>query len=302
MLTTVTTMQTTNAAAVIKMKIDVDGRCMDCMFRTFERLMDRFQLNETDRQRFFQFYNVTMAKGMGLTMPQIHRELNREFFRITRIADPYADEKLKSNLIALKIYEDFRPKVIKSQDPFDMALRLSIAGNIMDYGPNAAFDIQQTIEQVMQSQFAIDHTTELKTRLKNAKQVLYLGDSTGEIVFDKLFIEMIMHNNLTFAVRGTTVLNDATIQDAEQIGMDQVADVISNGYDAASTVLKECSQEFLDIYQSADVIISKGQGNLEGLIEEQDPRIFYLLMVKCDVIAELLNVPTGSFVVYNSKL
>ena len=88
MLTTVTTMQTTNTAAVIKMKMDVDGRCMDCMFRTFERLMDRFQLNETDRQRFFQFYNVTMAKGMGLTMPQIHRELNREFFRITKIEDP----------------------------------------------------------------------------------------------------------------------------------------------------------------------------------------------------------------------
>jgi len=298
----VTTMQTTNTTVGIKMKFEVDGRCMDCMFRTFERLMDRFQLNETDRQRFFQFYNVTMAKGMGLTMPQIHRELNREFFRITKIEDPYVDEKLKSNLIALKIYDDFRPKVIKSQDPFDMALRLSIAGNIMDYGPNAAFDIQQTIEHVMQSQFAINHSLELKARLKNAKRVLYLGDNTGEIVFDKLFIEMIMHNNLTFAVRGSAVLNDATIQDAEQIGMDQVADVITNGYDAASTVLKECSQEFLDIYQSADVIISKGQGNLEGLIEEQDPRIFYLLMVKCDVIAELMQVPTGSFVVYNSKL
>jgi hypothetical protein len=155
------------------MKIDVDGRCMDCMFRTFERLMDRFQLNETDRQRFFQFYNVTMAKGMGLTMPQIHRELNREFFRITKIADPYADEKLKSNLIALKIYEDFRPKVIKSQNPFDMALRISIAGNIMDYGPNAVFDVQQTIEHVMQSQFAIDHSSELKARLKNAKRLIF---------------------------------------------------------------------------------------------------------------------------------
>ena len=300
MLTTVTTMQTTNTTAVIKM--DVDGRCMDCMFRTFERLMDRFQLNETDRQRFFQFYNVTMAKGMGLTMPQIHRELNREFFRITKIEDPYVDEKLKSNLIASRIYDDWRLKVIKSEDPFHMALRLSIAGNIMDYGPNAVFDIQQTIEHVMQSQFAIDHSSELKARLKNAKRVLYLGDNTGEIVFDKLFIEMIMHDNLAYVVRGSAVLNDATLQDAEQIGMDQVADVITSGYDAASTVLKESSQEFLDMYQSADVIISKGQGNLEGLIEEQDPRIFYLLMVKCDVIAEMLNVPTGSFVVYNSKL
>ena len=302
MLTTVTTMQTTNTAADIRMKIDVDGRCMDCMFRTFERLMDRFQLNETDRQSFFQFYNVTMARGYGLTMPQIHRELNREFFRITRIVDPYVEEKLKNNLIAMKIYDDWRLKVIKSDNPFQMALRLSIAANIMDYGPNAEFDIQQTIERVMQSQFAIDHSLELKARLKNAKRVLYLGDNAGEIVFDKLFIEMIMHDNLTYVVRGSAVLNDATLQDAEQIGMDQIADVISNGYDAASTVLKECSQEFLDLYQSADVIISKGQGNLEGLIDENDPRLFFLLMVKCDVVAEMLQVPTGNFVVYNSKL
>lgn len=302
MLTTVTTMQTTNTTADIRMKIDVDGRCMDCMFRTFERLMDRFQLNETDRQSFFQFYNVTMACGYGLTMPQIHRELNRELFRITRIVDPYVEEKLKNNLIAMKIYDDWRLKVIKSDNPFQMALRLSIAGNIMDYGPNAEFDIQQTIERVMQSQFAIDHSLELKARIKNAKRVLYLGDNAGEIVFDKLFIEMIMHDNLTYVVRGSAVLNDATPQDADQIGMDQVADVISNGYDAASTVLKECSQEFVNLFQSADVIISKGQGNLEGLIDENDPRVFYLLMVKCDVIAELLQVPTGSFVVYNSKL
>ena len=302
MLTTVTTMQTTNTTADIRMKIDVDGRCMDCMFRTFERLMDRFQLNETDRQSFFQFYNVTMARGYGLTMPQIHRELNREFFRITRIVDPYVEEKLKNNLIAMKIYDDWRLKVIKLDNPFQMALRLSIAGNIMDYGPNAEFDIQQTIERVMQSQFAIDHSLELKARIKNAKRVLYLGDNAGEIVFDKLFIEMIMHDNLTYVVRGSAVLNDATLQDAEQIGMDQIADVISNGYDAASTVLKECSQEFLDLYQSADVIISKGQGNLEGLIDENDPRLFFLLMVKCDVVAEMLQVPTGNFVVYNSKL
>lgn len=295
-------MQTTNITVGIKKRIDVDGRCMDCMFQTFERLMGKFQLSEVDRQRFFQFYNLTMAKGMGMTMPQIHRELNREFFRITGIADPYTGEKLKSNLIAMKIYDDWRLKVIKSEDPFQMALRLSIAGNIMDYGPNAQFDIQQTVEHVMQSQFAIDHSAELKARLKNAKRVLYLGDNAGEIVFDKLFIEMIMHNHMTYAVRGYAVLNDVTLQDAEQIGMDQVADIISNGYDAASTVLHECSQQFLDNYQSADIIISKGQGNLEGLIDENDPRIFYLLMVKCDVIAELLDVPTGSFVVYNHQL
>lgn len=295
-------MQTTNTAVVIKRKFEVDGRCMDCMFRTFERLMDKFQVNNVDRQTFFQFYNETMAQGAGLTMPQIHRELNNEFCKLTGVKDPFSEEKLKSNLITMQLYDELRTQVIKSHDPFNMALRLSIAGNIMDYGPNATFDIHQTIQQVLESDFAIDHATELKQRIKSAKKVLYLGDNAGEIVFDKLFIEMIMHHHLTYAVRGSAVLNDVTMQDAEQVEMDLVADVISNGYDASSTVLSECSPEFMNVYRSADVIISKGQGNLEGLIDEDDPRLFFLLMVKCEVIAELLDVPKGSFVVYNRSL
>jgi damage-control phosphatase, subfamily I len=295
-------MQTTNTAAAIKRKFEVDGRCMDCMFQTFERLMEKYQVSNVNRQTFFQFYNETMAGGGGLTMPQLHRELNKEFCKLTAVNDPFEEEKLKSNLITMQLYNELRTKVIKSNDPFNMALRLSIAGNIMDYGPSAEFDIYQTIQQVLESDFAIDHAAELKQKLKTAKRVLYLGDNAGEIVFDKLFIEMIMHHHLTYAVRGSAVLNDVTMQDAEQVEMDLVADVISNGFDAASTVLSECSPEFMEVYHSADLIISKGQGNLEGLINEDDPRIFFLLMVKCEVIAELLDVPKGSFVVYNRSL
>jgi len=130
---------------------------------------------------------------------------------------------------------------------------------------------------------------------------LYLGDNAGEIVFDKIFIETIMHNNLTYVVRGASILNDATLEDAKNTGMDLAADVFSNGYGAPSTILRKCSREFQKVFQEADLIISKGQGNLEGLITHHDPRIFFLLMVKCDVIADLLQVQKGDFVVYNQN-
>jgi hypothetical protein len=169
----------------------------------------------------------------------------------------------------------------------------------MDYGANQVFDVHKTITKVLSSDFAIDHSIILKQRIKEAKRILYLGDNAGEIVFDKLFIETIMHPDLVFAVKDAPVLNDVTIQDAKEVGMYEVADVISNGYDASSTLLEKCSKEFLDVYRSADLIISKGQGNLEGLIDEKDPRIFFLFMVKCDVIAERVGVEKGSFVVYN---
>ena len=110
------------------------------------------------------------------------------------------------------------------------------------------------------------------------------------------------HPNVTFAVRGAPALNDVTLEDAYQVEMDKVARVISNGNDVASTIVKECSSEFQEIFQEADLIISKGQGNLEGLIYQNDPRIFFLLVAKCDVIAQLLGVEKGSFVVYNTQL
>jgi len=295
-------MKITTIAATIKRKYEVDGRCMDCLFRGYDRLIQKFHFSYDDRQQFFAYYNHTIARCGDELMPEIHRELNKEFCRISGIPDPYIEEKKVGNNQALGLSKDWRKKVIASDNPFEMALKLAIAGNIMDYGPGNSFDLEQTIQQVISAKFAIDNSALLKQRVKEAKSILYLGDNAGEIVFDKLFIEILMHPQLTYAVRGGAILNDVTLSDANDVEMDLVADVISNGYDTSSTILDKCSEEFMKIYNKADLIISKGQGNLEGLINENDSRIFFLLMVKCDVMAERLKVDKGNFVVYNQCL
>lgn len=293
-------MTKTDTAADTKLLIDkIDCRCMACHFDSFDRLLSKFSATYDQRQEFFGFFNILMSRGNTISMVQIYSELNREFCRIIGITNPYEKEKVESNSQSLLLYKKLRIKVLESSDPFIMALRLAIAGNIIDYGANASFDIEETIKKVIISDFAIDHSKELIQKIKTSSRILYIGDNAGEIVFDKLLIEMIMHPHMTFAVRGSHVLNDATIEDAKQVGMNLVADVISNGYDAPSTLLSECSDEFMHYYNEADLIISKGQGNYEGLMNENNSRIFHLLMVKCDVIAELLNVNKGSFVVYN---
>jgi hypothetical protein len=129
---------------------------------------------------------------------------------------------------------------------------------------------------------------------------LYLGDNCGEIVFDKLFIETMDHPNVTFAVRGNPVINDATLEDAAQVGLDNVCRVISNGFDAPSTLLEFCSDEFAEAYNNADLVISKGQGNFEGLMESRHPNEFFLLIAKCWPIANLLGVGKNDMVVLKS--
>jgi len=277
----------------------IDPRCSDCLLRTYRRLFDKFNTPAKEQDDFLIYFKELLRVHDFATTPEIQRELSLRFNSIAGVADPFAEEKAESNRLALELYAEWKPKVTASAHPFELALRLSIAGNIMDYGANNSFDIQQTIGFVNSADFAIDHTGLLEQSIRRAKRILYLGDNAGEIVFDKLFLETIGHPDVTFVVRGGIALNDATMQDAESIGMNSVARVISNGFDAPSTVLAECSPEFLTAYHSADLIISKGQGNLEGLINENDPRIFFLLMVKCDLMAEHLGVKKGSFVVFN---
>ena len=277
----------------------VDQRCVPCFLKTYKRLFQKFDVSETQQKVFLEYFYTTIENDGSGFAPIIQRNLNKTFCRILNIDDPFKEEKEESNRLALELYDNCKPKVIESENPFNLALRLAIAGNIMDYGASDSFDIHKTIDRVIASDFAVDNSEMLRQQLLKASKVLYLGDNAGEIVFDRLFIETIMHGNISFAVKGAPVLNDVTMDDSVQVGMHYAADVISNGYDAPSTILERCSREFQEDFRSADLIISKGQGNLEGLLSESDPRIFFLLMVKCDLIAETLGVKKGDFVVFN---
>jgi len=236
-----------------------------------------------------------------MSNPKIATEINR----IAKIklgnANLYAEEKLKANNILLKKYSYWQTIVNQSENPFSTAAKLSVIGNIIDYGAQSVNDnISDQIEFLYKKDLKIDMTAELKNEISKAKSVLYLGDNCGEIVFDKLFIETMKHQNITFVVRGAPVINDVTLEDANQVGMDNICRVISNGFDAPSTLIELCSDEFAAEYNNADLIISKGQGNFEGLMESTHPNIFFLLIAKCDPIAKLLGVNKNDMVV--SKL
>ncbi len=229
--------------------------------------------------------------------PEITRNIIEQLKQHSEVADPFRTEKEESNREMLERYHEFKRMVEVSKDPFDTALRLAIAGNIIDFGPGHDFDIWDTIEEVMTSDFAIDHSQQFKEAIENAGSILYLGDNCGELVLDKLFLETIDHPKVLFAVRDSAVLNDATIMEAVEVGIPEVATLISNGDDAPSTLLHRISPEFRAVYDSADLIISKGMGNYEGLMDENDPRLFFLLMIKCPVIGEKIGAKKGAFVV-----
>lgn len=213
--------------------------------------------------------------------------------------DPFAEIKYANNEMALKLYPSLKERVEQSNDPLHTACQLAACGNIIDLGIHEKFDIDATINKVLNEGFKRDQfnqfISELNQTLKyrNPLEILYLCDNAGEIVFDKLFMEELIRHypmlNITAVVRSIPVLNDATLDDAKMVGLDKVVKVLENGNDQLGTIIERASPEVIDKYEHANIILSKGQANYET-VSHTDPRVYFILKAKCEVIAESLSV------------
>lgn len=228
------------------------------------------------------------------TPPETATFIYQKIKEITGINDPFKKIKEQNIQQVINLYPYLKNLVNNSNDPLLIAIRLAIAGNVIDYGANKSFHLEDEIEKALKQEFAILDYDKFRIQLNNAESILYLGDNAGESVFDKLLIE-ILDKPVTYAVRDEPIINDVTMEDAIKSGIDKVAEIISSGANTPAIILKLCNENFIKRFNKADLIISKGQGNFEGLSEVDRP-VFFLLMAKCQLIAKELNVPEGAIV------
>ena len=219
---------------------------------------------------------------------------------LTGVDDPFAMAKREANDLAMAVVDELGDGLGGFPDPLLAAVKLAIAGNSMDLGIVSEFgDVGDHARRVMETDLAIDDYEMLRSRLVTARDVLVIGDNTGEVVFDRLLMEQMRRVNgcrYTYMVRGRPVINDVTRQDAIDVGIDSVADIADTGSGMPGLVLSACSDEARKRFDSADLVVSKGQGNYESLSDA--PReVFFLLLVKCDVVSREMGVPVGSAVV-----
>lgn len=226
--------------------------------------------------------------------PEISRRVYGIISRKTGNKDPYRNMKQSNTRQALSLLPEMKLLIASSKDRLLTAVKLSIAGNIIDFGANVHFDLKKDINRILSQEFAINHYQQFRKALDKARRILYVADNAGETVFDRLLIEE-LKKPVVYAVREKPIINDALREDALNAGIDEVAKVISSGSDAPGTILQFCSKEFQRIFRSADLVISKGQGNYETLSGEERP-IFFLLKAKCRVIAGELGIEEGGII------
>ncbi len=232
--------------------------------------------------------------SMESTPPEIADHIYKIIADVSGNPDPYQAIKQQNIEKVKSLYPALKQKLSESDNQLEMAVRLAIAGNVIDYGLEKVMDIEQAIEEKLTQDFAIFDFEKFRDKLDKAEFILYLADNSGEAVLDKLLIET-MGKKTVFAVKEKPVINDATLHEAEMAGMSDIAKVISSGSTAPGTLLSLCSPEFMDIFNRAPMIISKGQGNFEALSEVDAP-IFFLLKAKCPVIAKDLDVEVNDII------
>ena len=242
--------------------------------------------------------NFKKGASSNATGSKIHKLIREK----TKCPDPYKNKKILGNQIAENLLPKIK-KILKKDNTLENYVKISILGNILDFGTySISTDIKSLLNENLNNQLIINDVKKLDESLKKHKQLLYLVDNTGEIVFDKLLLEKIKKDydiDITVAVKESPVLNDACTEDALQVGLDKYAKIITIGTDTVGVVYEEISPEFKNIFNNSKFIISKGMGNYEGLTEitfNKNQDVFYLLCSKCKANAIDLNVNVGDMV------
>ncbi|MFQ3573846.1 MAG: ARMT1-like domain-containing protein [Thermodesulfovibrionales bacterium] len=280
---------------------------LDCLPCFVKQILISLKHAGVDETRQFEivaqltdiYKDLDHSRSPAYTTTFLHRKI-----RAILGVDPFYEIKKRFNMIASNVIEDYKGIISEANDRLNTLTRLAIAGNIIDFGIFTSVDIHSTVSKALNEPLTIDRFDDFKRSIQNSEKILYLTDNAGEIVFDKLLIEYLIQlgKDVTVAVKGSEVLNDATFEDARSIGLDKMCKIIDNGSDCVGTILEMTSNEFQEVFETTDMIISKGQGNFETLHDcDEEGKTFFLFQSKCDILSRLLNVKKGAMLLTHSK-
>ena len=283
----------------------VSAECMHCLVKRQAENIKKYPDEEKKAEYLGKVLGI-IANGAAeepapVLLSHIGR-LHEEYF-----GKPFSFDELKKgyNAMLLEKESEIRTKIRTAADPLALALRYAQIGNYIDFGALGSVDdakLADFLEQAETLPLSDDTYKKFTENLKTAKKLVYMTDNCGEIVLDKLLLETIAkfvpQVERKIIVRGEPVLNDATMEDALQVGIEKCGKVIPNGTNIAGTYIPWLSAEAKQAMEEADILISKGQGNFESL-HGCGLNIYYLFLCKCQWFMERFGLPQYSGVFIN---
>jgi len=286
--------------------LNLTPACVTCIFSQSLRVCEILQIDdETTKKVLDRIAGQISEWSFNETPPQVAARVYPEIARILQTDDIYYDFKREATERA-KAFIPFVEEMIESfDDKFYASLKAAVAGNVIDLAAQEQFDLQEEVTKVFNLPFKIDDSEELRKVLQNSKKLLIVGDNAGEHLFDKVMMKYLKEEfknlHIFYAVRGKPIINDITIEDAVTAGIDEFAEIVDSGVDTPGLDLNRASDRLQSVYKQSDIVLAKGMGNYESLNAISTRPTFFLLKVKCSVVAKSLKSNVGDIICYKES-
>ena len=275
-----------------------DHRCFACILDKMNSLLDAFNATPDERSAFVAELAARYSDH-GVTTPPTDflREAYHALAKRYRGVFPFWQYKKSMNDLALELQPALRVRVKMGSNSFRNAMRIALVATRIDFAKASAQQIMTEVDEGIRARLAIDDGELLKSRIHNDSKIVYLADRAGEIVFDRTFIRTIPGAEVYYVVNCPYAGFAASGQDADYVSMRECAKVLANGCEAPNTLPEVANERFHEILNEADIIIAKGQTNLEAMYAYHDPRLFAIFTCRCNLVAQQFGIAVGDSVI-----
>ncbi len=281
--------------------MNMKADCLVCLYQQMLRVGKAMECDDTCNTAILkESAEILETLPMNQTPPEAAAILYPRVARIAGSEDPYYRKKEESIRKASELLPSVEERVRRSPDLLDAALRAAAAGNVIDFATEVSFELEEEIEKIFEADFAIDHKKRFLGRLENVRSLVVIGDNVGEHLFDQLMMRILKERfpglSIDYLVRGRPIINDVTVSEARQAGIDKVARIVDSGVDTPGFLYERAGKEGREAYDRANLILAKGMGNFECMESWADERVFVLFKVKCSVVAGTIGKGIGDLV------
>lgn len=281
--------------------MNIDEACVGCIINQSVKVSSAIKASEKLSLKLISTVQE-MSKDFSYKQnpPEIASYVYEKMALIANKTDLYDEVKKHSTEKALSFIPLLEDKLSSSKDKLLTATKIAVAGNVIDLAAEVEFDLEDELDKIFHTEFSHNDFDKLEDELNNAKSVVILGDNVGEHIFDYMFVETLKELypdlNYTYMVRGNPIINDVTMKEALECGFNKLCNLVDSGVNTPGFVYTRANTESKKLFDSADLVISKGMGNYECLSPSHRDNICFLLKVKCGVVAKSLNKEIGDIV------
>jgi uncharacterized protein with ATP-grasp and redox domains len=275
--------------------------CVGCIINQSLRVADAIDADEKLQKELFDSVSkMSQHFSFELSPPEIAADVYEKMAAIANKEDLYDEVKAISTQKARSFIPSLKEELQKSQNRLLTATKIAVAGNVIDLAAAVEFDLHEELEKIFHTEFAQNDFEAFSKELKKAKRVVVLGDNVGEHIFDYLFVQTLKELypalDIYYMVRGCPIINDVTLKEAKEAGFDTLCNLVDSGVNTPGFAYSRATKEAQELFDSADLVISKGMGNYECLSPSHRDNICFLLKVKCNVVAASLGKEVGDII------